>query len=76
MTKSLSVIGAGYLGVTHAACLAELGFDVVCVERDPDRVEMLNRGELPFYEPGLPELEAWRALVRELPRRDRATAAA
>ncbi len=56
MTKSLSVIGAGYLGVTHAACLAELGFDVVCVERDPDRVEMLNRGELPFYEPGLPEL--------------------
>ncbi|GAA1170407.1 nucleotide sugar dehydrogenase [Nesterenkonia xinjiangensis] len=56
MIKNISVIGTGYLGATHAACMAELGFDVVGVDVDPEKIERLSRGELPFHEPGLPEL--------------------
>ncbi|MFB0833117.1 UDP-glucose dehydrogenase family protein [Arthrobacter halodurans] len=52
----ISVIGTGYLGATHAAGMAELGFDVVGVDVDPTKIERLSRGELPFHEPGLPEI--------------------
>ena len=56
VTLNISVIGTGYLGATHAACMAELGFDVIGVDVDPDKIDSLSRGELPFHEPGLPEL--------------------
>ena len=52
----ISVIGTGYLGATHAACMAELGLEVVGVDNDAAKIEALSRGELPFYEPELPEL--------------------
>lgn len=52
----LSVIGTGYLGATHAACMAELGFTVIGVDIDPAKVAMLNAGTVPFYEPDLDEL--------------------
>ena len=52
----LVVFGLGYLGATHAACMAELGHDVLGIEVDDTRREALSRGEVPFYEPGLPEL--------------------
>lgn len=52
----ISVIGTGYLGATHAAGMAELGFDVVGVDHDPEKVAALAEGRLPFHEPGLPEL--------------------
>ncbi|WP_322778593.1 UDP-glucose/GDP-mannose dehydrogenase family protein [Frankia sp. Cas4] len=52
----LSVIGTGYLGATHAVCMAELGFDVVGVDVDPVRIRRLAAGETPFFEPGLEEL--------------------
>ncbi|WP_016698425.1 UDP-glucose dehydrogenase family protein [Actinoalloteichus spitiensis] len=52
----LTVIGAGYLGATHAACMAALGFQVLGVDVDAERVDRLGRGEVPFHEPGLPEL--------------------
>jgi UDPglucose 6-dehydrogenase len=52
----LTVIGAGYLGITHAACMASLGFRVLAVETDAAKVAELNAGHLPIYEPGLPEL--------------------
>ena len=52
----ISVIGTGYLGATHAAAMAELGFDVVGVDTDPHKVEELKEGRAPFFEPGLPEL--------------------
>ncbi|WP_183528252.1 UDP-glucose/GDP-mannose dehydrogenase family protein [Micrococcus sp. TA1] len=52
----MSVVGTGYLGATHAACMAELGFEVLGLDIDPAKVEALSRGELPFHEPGLPEL--------------------
>lgn len=52
----LSVIGTGYLGATHAACLAELGFEVLGVDSDPEKIELLSLGIVPFAEPGLGEL--------------------
>ena len=58
MTLRLSVIGTGYLGATHAACMAELGYEVIGVDIDPAKVEILQSGRVPFYEPGLPEVLA------------------
>jgi UDPglucose 6-dehydrogenase len=52
----LTVIGTGYLGATHAACMAEEGFHVLGVDSDEGKIERLAAGELPFYEPGLEEL--------------------
>lgn len=52
----LTVIGTGYLGATHAVCMAELGFDVLGLDVLPEKVASLQRGEVPFFEPGLPEL--------------------
>src|SRR5450755_2604570 len=52
----LTVLGAGYLGTTHAACMASLGFDVLGVDTDPQKIDQLNAGHLPIYEPGLREL--------------------
>jgi len=50
------VLGLGYLGATHAACMAELGHEVLGVELQQDKRELLASGKTPFYEPGLPEL--------------------
>ncbi|GIE88891.1 UDP-glucose dehydrogenase family protein [Actinoplanes regularis] len=52
----LTVIGTGYLGATHAICMAVLGFEVLGVDVDTDKIEKLSSGEVPFFEPGLPEL--------------------
>ncbi len=53
---AVSVIGTGYLGVTHAVCMVELGYDVVGMDVDESKIEQLRSGEVPFHEPGLPEL--------------------
>ena len=52
----LTVIGTGYLGATHAVCMAELGFEVLGLDVLPEKVEALSAGRVPFFEPGLPEL--------------------
>jgi UDPglucose 6-dehydrogenase len=52
----LTVIGTGYLGATHAICMAVLGFEVLGVDVDRSKVDRLDGGEMPFFEPGLPEL--------------------
>ena len=52
----ISVVGCGYLGAVHAACMAELGHEVVGVDVDADRVARLAAGDAPFFEPGLPEV--------------------
>src|SRR4029077_2578307 len=52
----IRVFGTGYLGTTHAASLAEIGYEVLGVDVDPSRIDALNRAELPFYEPGLESL--------------------
>jgi len=52
----LTVFGLGYLGLTHAVCMAELGHEVLGVETDPKRIAKLQSGEVPFYEPGVADL--------------------
>lgn len=52
----ITVLGTGYLGATHAASMAEMGFEVLGLDVDPAKVEALSAGELPFHEPGLGEL--------------------
>jgi UDPglucose 6-dehydrogenase len=56
MALKITVIGTGYLGATHAAAMAELGFEVLGLDVVPEKIEMLTRGEVPMYEPGLEEL--------------------
>ena len=56
MALRLTVIGTGYLGATHAACMAELGYEVLGMDVDAAKVARLSAGEVPFYEPGLPEV--------------------
>jgi UDPglucose 6-dehydrogenase len=52
----ISVIGCGYLGAVHAACMADLGHQVIGVDVDETKVKDLSAGRAPFFEPGLPEL--------------------
>ena len=56
MALKISVIGTGYLGATHAACISSLGFDVVGIDTDPVKVAALQQGKVPFFEPDLEEL--------------------
>ena len=56
MKLKVSVIGTGYLGATHAACMSSLGFEVIGVDVDPAKIALLAVGKVPFYEPGLEEL--------------------
>ncbi|SFF07976.1 UDPglucose 6-dehydrogenase [Actinacidiphila alni] len=58
MPLKLTVIGTGYLGATHAAAMAELGFEVLGLDIEPSKIEMLARGRVPMYEPGLEDLLA------------------
>ena len=58
MSLKLSVIGTGYLGATHAACMASLGFEVIGVDLDPAKIDLLSQGKVPFYEPDLEDLLA------------------
>ena len=52
----IAVIGSGYVGLVTGACFAEFGVDVVCVDVAVDKIERLNRGDSPIYEPGLDQL--------------------
>ena len=52
----VTIFGTGYVGLVQAAVLADVGYDVVCVDVDPSKVERLKRGEVPIYEPGLERL--------------------
>jgi UDPglucose 6-dehydrogenase len=58
MALKLSVIGTGYLGATHAACMASLGFEVIGFDTEPSKIELLSQGKVPFYEPDLEDLLA------------------
>ena len=55
-TPRLAVVGTGYVGLTTGACLAHIGFDVVCADIDPDKVRRLSAGEIPIVEAGLEEI--------------------
>jgi UDPglucose 6-dehydrogenase len=56
MALKLSVIGTGYLGATHAACMASLGFEVIGFDTEGSKIDLLAKGKVPFYEPELEDL--------------------
>lgn len=54
----IAMIGTGYVGLVSGVCFSDFGHDVVCVDKDPSKIEKLNRGEIPIFEPGLDVLLA------------------
>jgi UDPglucose 6-dehydrogenase len=60
------MIGTGYVGLVSGACFADFGHHVVCVDKDAGKIEALNRGEMPIYEPGLDDLVAANVRAKRL----------
>jgi len=54
----ITMIGTGYVGLVSGVCFSDFGHDVICVDKDPSKIDMLNKGEVPIYEPGLDQLMA------------------
>src|SRR5271170_6532369 len=52
----VTMIGAGYVGLVSGACFADFGHHVTCIDKDAQRIAGLRRGEIPIFEPGLPDL--------------------
>ena len=62
----LSILGCGYVGLVTGACLAEMGHEVVCSDNDGAKIDVLNRGELPIYEPHVGDMVARNRQLRRL----------
>ena len=58
----ITIFGTGYVGLVTGACLADTGNHVLCVDIDPNKIERLNRGEIPIHEPGLDAVVARNAI--------------
>lgn len=52
----IAMIGTGYVGLVSGVCFSDFGHDVICVDKDPTKIDLLNKGEVPIYEPGLDDL--------------------
>ncbi len=52
----LCMIGTGYVGLVSGVCFSDLGNDVICVDKDKSKINLLKKGKVPIYEPGLSEL--------------------
>lgn len=58
MKVNITMVGVGYVGLVTGACFAEIGHDVICADKDARKIDLLNSGGIPIYEPGLEELVA------------------
>ncbi|MCE3255336.1 MAG: tuaD [Rickettsiaceae bacterium] len=65
MTK-IAIIGTGYVGLVSGVCFAKIGHDVTCVDNNAGKIELLQNGEIPIYEPGLKEILAEAAEARKI----------
>ncbi|MFT7593957.1 MAG: UDPglucose 6-dehydrogenase [Paracoccaceae bacterium] len=54
----IAMIGTGYVGLVSGVCFSDFGHDVICVDKDPEKIDMLRRGEIPIFEPGLEQMLA------------------
>ncbi len=54
----IAMIGTGYVGLVSGACVADFGHQVTCIDKDASKIDGLNAGEIPIFEPGLKELVA------------------
>jgi UDPglucose 6-dehydrogenase len=54
----IAMIGTGYVGLVSGVCFSDFGHDVICVDKNPDKITMLERGAVPIDEPGLDQLMA------------------
>ena len=52
----IAMVGSGYVGLVSGACFADFGHEVVCIDKDPAKIERLKAGEMPIFEPGLDDL--------------------
>ena len=52
----IAMVGSGYVGLVSGACFADFGHDVVCIDKDEDKIQRLREGIMPIYEPGLDDL--------------------
>ena len=50
---NIAIVGAGYVGLVSAACFAEFGYDVTCIDKDERKIAALDAGQVPIFEPGL-----------------------
>ncbi|MCF6276018.1 MAG: UDP-glucose/GDP-mannose dehydrogenase family protein, partial [Robiginitomaculum sp.] len=62
----VTMIGTGYVGLVSGVCFADFGHDVICVDKDPAKIDVLNNGGVPIYEPGLAELVAKNVRAKHL----------
>src|ERR1041385_2982229 len=62
----VAMIGTGYVGLVSGACFADFGHQVICVDKDASKIEALNRGVMPIYEPGLDDLVAANVRAKRL----------
>ena len=52
----ITIIGTGYVGLVTGVCLADFGNNIICVDNDKEKIDILNKGQLPIYDPGLKEI--------------------
>ena len=53
---NIVIVGAGYVGLVSGACFSEFGFNVLCIDKDNNKIKNLNMGKMPIYEPGVDEI--------------------
>src|SRR5687767_4678667 len=62
----IAIVGTGYVGLVSGACFSDFGHEVTCVDKDADKIEALERGVMPIFEPGLDSLVARNVAGRRL----------